>query len=214
MQNTFLTSEVVRNVLMLQCIFFASVFNDLILYKHAFLLQKERKRETNPARHTDDKSSSMLKRDSVQLNGDVAPFKIGIIGCGHLGTMILTKMLEISGSFNNLQIYVSTRQPHLLRPFEEEFGVIAEFNNERLVKECDLIIVSVLPSQAPEMFKEIRSVAAERIEEAKSSKHASLPIFVSTIAATGYNKLKLMLSPDSAFIRTQINVTRTREYLL
>ena len=38
LQNTFLTSEVVRNVLMLQCIFFSSVFNDLILYKQAFLL--------------------------------------------------------------------------------------------------------------------------------------------------------------------------------
>lgn len=43
MQNTFLSSEVVRNVLMLQCIFFSSVFNDLILYKQAFLLQKDAK---------------------------------------------------------------------------------------------------------------------------------------------------------------------------
>ena len=40
LQNTFLTSEVVRNLVMLECVFFASVFNDLILYKQAFLLQK------------------------------------------------------------------------------------------------------------------------------------------------------------------------------
>ena len=33
LQNTFLTSEVVRNLVMLECVFFASVFNDLILYK-------------------------------------------------------------------------------------------------------------------------------------------------------------------------------------
>jgi pyrroline-5-carboxylate reductase len=26
---------------------------------------------------------------------DLPPFKIGIIGCGHVGTMILTKLLEI-----------------------------------------------------------------------------------------------------------------------
>ncbi len=38
LQNTFLTSEVVRNLVMLECVFFASVFNDLILYKQAFLL--------------------------------------------------------------------------------------------------------------------------------------------------------------------------------
>ena len=40
LQNTFLTSEVVRNLVMLECVVFASVFNDLILYKQAFLLQK------------------------------------------------------------------------------------------------------------------------------------------------------------------------------
>ena len=80
--------------------------------------------------------------------GEMAPFKVGIMGCGHLGTMILTKMLEISSSFNNLQLMVSTRQPHLLRPFQEEFGVLAEFNNEIIVLECDIVLVCVLPSQA------------------------------------------------------------------
>lgn len=33
LQNTFLSSEVVRNLIMLQCIFYASIFNDLIIYK-------------------------------------------------------------------------------------------------------------------------------------------------------------------------------------
>ena len=72
-----------------------------------------------------------------------------------MGTMILTKLLEISGSFNNLKIYVSSRQPHLLRPFVQEFDVIAEFNNEKIVRECDVIFLCTLPSQASEMLKEI-----------------------------------------------------------
>ena len=37
MQNTFMTSEIVRNVIMLQSIFYASVYNELVLYKHAFI---------------------------------------------------------------------------------------------------------------------------------------------------------------------------------
>ena len=41
LQNTFISSEVVRNLVMLQCIFYASIFNDLIIYKQAFLIQKE-----------------------------------------------------------------------------------------------------------------------------------------------------------------------------
>lgn len=51
---------------------------------------------------------------------------------------------------------MSTRQPHLLRPFQEEFGVLSDFNNEKIVKECDIVLVCVLPSQATEMFKEVR----------------------------------------------------------
>ena len=38
LQNTFISSEVVRNLIMLQCIFYASIFNDLIIYKQAFLI--------------------------------------------------------------------------------------------------------------------------------------------------------------------------------
>ena len=54
---------------------------------------------------SDNNSVSKLMNSSVELMGEMAPFKVGIIGCGHLGTMVLTKMLEISGSFNNLQIF-------------------------------------------------------------------------------------------------------------
>jgi len=91
-------------------------------------------------------SASNIMQNSVELLNEMPPFKIGILGCGHLGTMILTKLLEISGSFNNLKLMISTRQPHLLRPFVQEFGVIAEFNNERVVRECDIIFMCVLPS--------------------------------------------------------------------
>ena len=37
MQNTFMTSEVVRNVVMLQCVYYAHVFNSLWIYKHTFV---------------------------------------------------------------------------------------------------------------------------------------------------------------------------------
>jgi NADP oxidoreductase coenzyme F420-dependent len=129
LQQTFITSEVVRNALMLQCVFMASVYNDLLLYKHAFL---------NQTRPQDSGSKSAL-----ELSQENRPFKVGILGCGQIGTMILTKFLEAQGSFNQLRLMVSTRQPHLLRPFMVEFGISAEFNNERLFLECDLIFICV-----------------------------------------------------------------------
>jgi len=159
------------------------------------------------------KSSTNIVQNSVELLSEMPPFKIGIIGCGHLGTMILTKLLEISGSFNNLKILVSTRQPHLLRPFVQEFGIVAEFNNERVVRECDIIFLCVLPSQASEMLKEIRPIALDRLYQAKKNKSLSKPLIVSTLAATRMPKLKLMLNDESVIMRTQIDVPHVREYL-
>jgi hypothetical protein len=87
LQQQFVTSEVVRNALMLQCVYIASVHNDLLQYKHAQLNQAQ-------------------GQDSLE---DCPPFTVGIIGCGQVGTMILTKLLEAQSSFNNLRLVVSTR---------------------------------------------------------------------------------------------------------
>lgn len=96
MQNTFMTSEVVRNVLMLQCIFYASVYNELVLYKHTYINQKV----------PDQNQISMADLPAGQ---ELPDFKVGIIGCGQVGTVLLTKLLEVKDQFHNLKMIVSTR---------------------------------------------------------------------------------------------------------
>lgn len=49
---------------------------------------------------------------------------------------------------------------------------------------------------------------------AETDRNVSKPIFVSTLAATGMNKLRLMLSEDAILLRTQIHVPTIRNYLL
>lgn len=164
LQNTFITSEVVRNMVMLQCLFYASVCNDLMLYKHAFLYQNGTADEAKSTSSRGFKSRNSMLEEAGVAAEDVPPFKIGIIGCGQVGTMVLTKLIEVAHSFNNLQLIVSTRQPHLLRPFKEEFGIQAEFNNEKVFAECDLIFLCVLPSQAEAVLKEVRGVLDQRLE--------------------------------------------------
>lgn len=107
---------------MLQCVYMASVLNDLLEYKSRL------------ANQLDDGASNQS-----------FTFTVGIIGCGQVGTMILTKLLEARSAFSNLNIVVSTRQPHLLRPFKEQFGITTEFNNEKVVYESDIVFVCVLP---------------------------------------------------------------------
>lgn len=72
LQQQFVTSEVVRNALMLQCVYIASIHNDLLQYKHTFMNQQ----------------------DQAQAQDDLPPYTVGIIGCGQIGTMVLTKLLE------------------------------------------------------------------------------------------------------------------------
>lgn len=112
-----------------------------------------------------------------------------------------------------MRLVVSTRQPHLLRPFTQEYGVIAEFNNEKVVYESDIIFVCCLPGQAGEVFKEIKYAMQTRIDEAKKNPRQPAPLIVSCLAATGLQKLKLMLLPEACFIRTRLNVALMRRYL-
>jgi pyrroline-5-carboxylate reductase len=53
---------------------------------------------------------------------------------------------------------VSTRQPHLLRAFQQEFGVWVDFDNEKVFAECDVIFLAVLPFQAQQVLKEVRHI--------------------------------------------------------
>jgi pyrroline-5-carboxylate reductase len=56
-----------------------------------------------------------------------------------MGTMILTKLLEVQQHFQGMKIYVSTRQPHLLKEFKQEFDIEVSFNNERVARKADLL---------------------------------------------------------------------------
>jgi hypothetical protein len=108
MQNTFLTSEVVRNVIMLQCVFYTSVYGEIlgqirrdgsrtqreggVLGLTAGIMQKH-----NESSHGMP-GLQESQRSKVTINekgGEASLFKVGIIGCGQVGTMILTKLIEI-----------------------------------------------------------------------------------------------------------------------
>lgn len=179
-----------RNAIMLQCMYLASIYNDLLLYKH---------------------NSEGAGQPDKEI--EAITYTVGIIGCGQIGTMLLTKLLEAQSSFQNLRVIVSTRQPHLLRPFKEEFGITTEFNNEKVVYESDIVFLCVAPGQATEVLKELKFATMSRVTAAQKNPKLSPPLFVSCLAATGIPKLKLMLCPEAAILRTRINVGLIRRYL-
>ena len=91
--------------------------------------------------------------------------------------------------------------------------MIAEFNNERVIMEADIVFVCVLPGQAGEIFKEIKYAVTARHQACNKNHKLSRPLIVSCLAATGLPKLKLMLTAEACFVRTRINVALMRRYL-
>ena len=143
---------------------------------------------------------------------DGPKFKLGIIGCGQVGTSFLTKLLEVKEQFHNLEIWVSTRQPHLLRPFKQEFGIHVFFDNAKIAANCDLIFLCCLPNQTQEVFKDIREILSERAALSITDSKYINPLVVSTCAAMSYPKLRQSLK-SALLLRTSIDVSMLREYL-
>ena len=89
-----MTSEVVRNVVMLQCVYYASVFNDLVLYKHSLFYHQKHAEDIATENQQSDRKGNLSMRD-LPAGMELPPFKVGIIGCGQVGTVVLTKLLEV-----------------------------------------------------------------------------------------------------------------------
>ena len=110
-----------------------------------------------------------------------------------------------------------------------------DFNNERIVSECDLVFLCILPFQAQQVLKEVRPLATQRsfvftevlaatqsYNKTKSIKSNVSqgaigdrvpPLFVSCLSATSVPKLKQLLTDNSVFIRTLIDVPQVKEAL-
>ena len=71
----------------------------------------------------------------------------------------------------------------------------------------------MLPNQTTEVFRDIRDVMIERIRAARKDKSLVSPLIISTAAAIGYRKLRLMLSESAVFLRTNVDVPVIKEYL-
>lgn len=80
--------------------------------------------------------------------------KVGIIGAGNIG-MSIAKGLVSYKKVSASTIYLSRKKIELL-DVEKEKGFVVTDNNT-LVRECDYIILSVLPGQAKEVIEEIKS---------------------------------------------------------
>jgi pyrroline-5-carboxylate reductase len=79
--------------------------------------------------------------------------KIGIIGAGNIGCA-LAKGLVTHGKMDPSALYLSRKKLDLLTNYSVQGYSVSD--NETLVRECDLIILAVLPGQAEEVIKGLK----------------------------------------------------------
>lgn len=79
--------------------------------------------------------------------------KVGIIGCGRLGTQIVTTLTTFSDVRPD-EIMISTRRPHELVSFRES-GIECFFDNNKIVQNCHIVFLACLPCQIQTVAEEI-----------------------------------------------------------
>ncbi len=101
--------------------------------------------------------------------------KIGIIGAGNIGCAIAKGMIKQNVTTPS-KLFLSRRRNELLDEQKQQGLTIAD--NHSLVKECDIVILAVLPAQAKEVILDLKPLLQ------KGEK-----ILVSVVSAVSINEL-------------------------
>ncbi len=115
--------------------------------------------------------------------------KIGFIGCGNMGSSILSGILD-AGLYDKSDVLVSCRSESSKDRITEEFGV-AIVGNADVAKKCDVIFLAVKPNVFPEVIPEVSKAIPEN----------KMPLIISIAAGMTISKIEEMFSSNSLFGR-------------
>ena len=117
--------------------------------------------------------------------------KIGIIGAGNIG-MSIAKGLVRQNVITTSQLYLSRRRNGLLAEQEKEGFSITD--NHSLVKECEVIILAVLPGQAKEVIRDLKPLFKDQKK-----------LLVSVVSAVSIRELKEWIGSQTEVVRIMPN---------
>lgn len=138
--------------------------------------------------------------------GSAEGIKIGIIGLGRVGSALLDYMLKIK-ILDRSSFIVSTRVPD--KPSKAlNAGVQIVWDNEKVMKECDVIILCVLPHQADLVCSELKNAMRARFSSAFCTAESMPgPLIISVLPGTPIKRLSLLLDNYEFIISTKIDST-------
>lgn len=89
------------------------------------------------------------------MNAWMSQLKVGFIGCGNMAQTISKGWLETE-TLKASQIYATNRSQAKLLKFAEETQIQALESNEKLIEECDIVILSVKPQDLLQAIEDFR----------------------------------------------------------
>ena len=112
--------------------------------------------------------------------------KLGFIGTGKIASAVITGICSSKISFN--KILVSPRNKSIAKSLEKKFKkVIIAKNNQEIIDKCDWVFLSVTPTVAQKILKEL--------------KFKSIQIIISFISTITLEKLKKLIKVKSKIVR-------------
>jgi hypothetical protein len=145
---------------------------------------------------------SIIKKVTIPI------LKVGLIGCGNIGSQLLKKFIEIKDNkVLTFKILVSTRRPNnigidIKNSLDEDISIFLD--NEKIFEECDIIFLCIQPHQLDLLSKEIFHSFNEKMEKIQKKEYKIYPLIISFLSATPIERLKILFPKKVNIIRTQL----------
>lgn len=116
--------------------------------------------------------------------------KIAIIGAGNLGVSIAKGILHSNGAST---MYLSKRNPDSIRNLEKYGNVTVTPDNREAVRQSDVLILSVQPSQMPAILEEIKDLLTEH------------HVLISTVTGFEIARIEAIVGQERYIVRSMPN---------
>ena len=220
LKSMYLHQAHIRQILIYESLYYLNVFSTIFNERIKEKPISKKSMTTLPG----IKETKILQTSSCKQNASVltntydystgnfpaqTQIKIGLIGCGNIGSELLKKLVEIKDNkIFSYKIFVSTRRPNkididILNRLDEDVSVFLD--NEKIMRECDIIFLCIQPHQLDLLSKEIYGVLQDKIERISKKKYKIYPMIISFLSATPIERLKMFFPPNVMLVRTCLN---------
>lgn len=123
--------------------------------------------------------------------------KIGIIGCGNMGSAVLESVLSLK-EVDCKKVIVSEIDKKKLVEIKKKCSVITTSSNIELVKFADVIILAIKPQQFKDVLNEIKI-----LKQVQNNRH---PLIISIAAGIKIEFIEKILGNNIPIVRTMPNL--------